>query len=113
MMTALPLFDDIDLDEPTQFVVGGHDIRKSHYRDSIRDFQQRSNVFDCDMVESCLPDLDEWAENVRPGTILNTGNTIGKLVDRSDVPRVDTPRAAVERIQQDLREFRDGHKLDQ
>src|SRR5439155_747469 len=59
------------------------------------------------------PDLDAWAANVRPGTILNTGATIGKLADRPDVPIVDTPRAAVERIQQDLREFRDTHKLDQ
>ena len=113
MMTALPLFDGIDLDEPAQFVVGGHDIRRTHFRDSIRDFQQRSNVFDRDMVDECLPDLDEWAANVRPGTILNTGATIGKLVDRPDVPRADTPRAAVERIQKDLHEFRDGQQLDQ
>ena len=113
MMTALPLFHGIELDEPAQFVVGGHDIRRTHFRDSIRDFQQQSNVFDRDMVDACLPDLDEWAANVRPGTILNTGATIGKLVDRPDVPRADTPTAAVERIQKDLHEFRDGQQLDQ
>ena len=113
MMTALPLFHGIELDEPAQFVVGGHDIRRTHFRNSIRDFQHRSNVFDRDMVDACLPDLDEWAANVRPGTILNTGATIGKLVDRPDVPRADTPRAAVERIQKDLHEFRDGQQLDQ
>src|SRR5438874_4132876 len=113
MVTALPLFEGIDLDEPAQFIVGGHDIRGSHFRDAIREFQQRSNVFDRDLVEACLPDLDAWAENIRPGTILNTGATIGKLADRPDVPTADTPRAAVERIQQDLRAFRDAHQLHQ
>jgi myo-inositol-1-phosphate synthase len=113
VVTALPLFGSIDLDEPAQFVVGGHDIRHSHFRDTIREFQERSNIFDRDLVQACLPDLDAWAENVRPGTILNTGATIGNLADRPDVPRADTPRAAVERIQQDLCEFRDRHRLDQ
>jgi myo-inositol-1-phosphate synthase len=113
MVTALPLFDGIDFDQPVQFVVGGHDIRRAHFRDTIREFQQRSNIFDRDLVEACLPDLDAWAENVRPGTILNSGTTIGKLADRPDVPTADTPRAAVERIQQDLLAFRDRHRLDQ
>ena len=31
LVTALPLFDGLDLDEPGQFVVGGHDIRRSSY----------------------------------------------------------------------------------
>jgi myo-inositol-1-phosphate synthase len=113
MVTALPLFDGIDLDEPAQFVVGGHDIRRSHFRDTIREFQERSNIFDRDLVAACLPDLDSWADNVRPGTILNTGATIAKLADRPDVPRADSPRAAVERVQQELREFRDRHHVDQ
>jgi myo-inositol-1-phosphate synthase len=113
MVTALPLFDGVDLDEPGQFVIGGHDIRRAHFRDTIREFQQRSNIFDRDLVEGCLPDLDAWAENVRPGTNLNTGATIGKLADRPDLPKADTPRAAVERMQQDLREFRESQQLDQ
>src|SRR5207253_9072675 len=58
MVTALPLFDGIDLDEPARFVIGGHDIRRSHFRHTIREFQQRSNIFDHDLVEACLPDLD-------------------------------------------------------
>jgi myo-inositol-1-phosphate synthase len=113
MVTALPLFEGVDLDAPTQFVIGGHDIRRSHFRHTIREFQERSNIFDRDLVDACLPDLDAWADNIRPGTILNTGATIAKLADRPDVPTADTPRAAVERIQQDLCEFRNTHQLDQ
>src|SRR5262245_2248219 len=113
MVTALPMFAGIDLDTPAQFVVGGHDIRCSHFRETIREFQERSHIFDRDLVDACRPDLEAWAENVRPGTILNTGATIGKLADRPDIPIADTPRAAVERIQRDLLEFRDAHRLDQ
>jgi myo-inositol-1-phosphate synthase len=113
MVTALPLFDGVDLDQPGQFVIGGHDIRRSHFRQAVRGFQERSNVFDRDLVEACWPDLDAWAENVRPGTVLNTGTTIQRLADRPDIPRADTPRAAVERIQLDLQAFREQHQLDQ
>jgi myo-inositol-1-phosphate synthase len=113
MVTALPLFDGLDLDQPAQFVVGGNDIRRSHFRQTIQEFQQRSSIFDQGLVEACLPDLDAWAENVRPGTILNTGATISKLADRPDIPIADSPRAAVARIQQDLLAFRDQHQLDQ
>jgi myo-inositol-1-phosphate synthase len=113
MVTALPLFDGLDLDAPAQFILGGHDIRRSHFRQTIQEFQRRSGIFDQGLVEACLPDLDAWAENIRPGTILNTGATISKLADRPDVPLADTPRAAVERIQQDLLAFRAQHQLDQ
>src|ERR1700736_3859236 len=46
MMTAVPLFDGVDLDAPGQFVLGGHDIRRAGWRDSIRSLQQRSNIFE-------------------------------------------------------------------
>jgi myo-inositol-1-phosphate synthase len=113
LVTALPLFEGLDLDGPDQFVVGGHDVRRTSYRQSVRDFQQRANVFGHDLTEACLPDLDAWGENVRAGTVLNTGATITKLADLPEAHRFDEPRAAVEQIQRDLRQFRETHRLDQ
>jgi myo-inositol-1-phosphate synthase len=113
LVTALPLFESVDLDGPGAFVVGGHDVRRSSYRQAVRDLHQRSNVFDAGLVESCLPDLDAWGENVRPGTVLNAGATIARLADLPEAQRADSCRSAVERIQADLRQFRDGHRLDQ
>jgi myo-inositol-1-phosphate synthase len=113
LVTALPLFEGIDLDGAAGFVVGGHDIRRTSYRQAVRDLHQRSNVFDGGLVESCLPDLDAWSENVRPGTVLNAGATIARLADLPEAQRADSCRAAVERIQADLRQFRDAHRLDQ
>src|SRR5277367_645683 len=61
LTTALPFFAEVDLDGYGQFVIGGHDIRRTGYRQSIQQFQQRSNVFEPAIVEPCLADLDEWA----------------------------------------------------
>lgn len=113
LTTTLPLFEGVDLDPFTSFVVGGHDIRRADYRSSIRSLQQRSNIFEPVLTEPCLPDLDEWTANVRPGTVLNAGETIQKLVDNPAVHQVSDLRAAVDRIQTDLREFKETHRLDQ
>src|SRR5262245_1525305 len=113
LVTALPLFDGLDLDELAQFVVGGHDVRRASYALAVREFQQRANVFDQGMVESCLPDLESWTGHVRTGTVQSAGATIGRLADLPEAHRPDTPRTAIERIQQDLRGFQQAHKLSQ
>ncbi|MFL5243369.1 MAG: inositol-3-phosphate synthase [Gemmataceae bacterium] len=113
LVTALPLFQNVALDEAEQFVVGGHDIRRTSYRQSIQDFQQRSNVFDRQITDACMPQMDEWADNVRPGTIVNSGQSISRLADEPAAQRPETLRAAFERIQNDLRAFKDRNQLDQ
>jgi myo-inositol-1-phosphate synthase len=113
LVTALPLFDGIDLDHPNQFVIGGHDIRRTSYRQAVQDLRDRSGIFDAALAEACLPDLADWAENVRPGTVLNAGATIARLADLPEAQRADSLRAVIERIQADLRGFRETHHLDQ
>lgn len=113
LVTASPLFDGVELDDFDTFVVGGHEIRKSSYVEAVRDLHQRSNVFSEAMIQACTPDLEKWSANVKPGTILGSGPTISKLADNPDVHRVTTPREAVDRIQADLRAFREANKLDQ
>lgn len=113
IVTATPLCAGLDLDDFSQFVIGGHDIRRSNYVEAVRDLHQRSNVFGEALIQACQPDLEKWSANVRPGTILGSGPTISRLADHPDVLRVNTPMHAIERIQTDLREFRDRHKLDQ
>lgn len=113
LVTALPLFDNLDLDQPAQFVLGGHDIRRTSYRQSVQELQHRSNIFEPAVVDACLADLDEWSGNVRPGTVINAGSTIERLADLPEVHRVDSLSAALERIQTDLRDFRARQRLDQ
>src|SRR5438876_584557 len=113
IVTATPLFEGLDLDDFDQFVVGGHDIRRSNYVAAVRDLNQRSNVFNEALIQACQPDLDKWSANVRPGTVLGSGPTISKLADMPEVQRASTPKEAIERVQADLRNFRDKNKLDQ
>jgi myo-inositol-1-phosphate synthase len=113
LVTARPLFKNLDLDGPEQFVVGGHDIRHSSFSQAIRDLHQRANVFDHATIEGCQADLEEWSKNVRPGSVLGSGPTINKLADWPEVQRAETSRQVVERVQADLRSFQEKHQLDQ
>src|SRR5262249_3964699 len=107
------LFEGLQLDAPADFVLGGHDIRGGSLIAGVRELQQRSGVFDRDIVKACAAELEAWDANLRPGTILNSGETIAGLADRTDLPPADPPRAAIERIQRDLADFRQRHRLDQ
>src|SRR5207248_9524480 len=92
LVTATPLFERLPLADFGQFVIGGHDIRRSSLSQAVCDLHQRAGVFDSRVIESCLPDLERWTTNVRPGTVLGAGATIGKLVELPEVKRVATPR---------------------
>jgi myo-inositol-1-phosphate synthase len=113
LVTALPLFSAVDLDEPQQFVVGGHEIRTAGFRQTVRELHQRSNVFDAEVIAGCDEQLEAWEANVRPGTVLGSGPTISKLAELPEVHRADTPRAAIEHIKADLAGFKSMHRLDQ
>ncbi len=112
LVTGLPLLDSLELDDPQQFVVGGHDIRRADFIQTVREFQQRSNVFEPALVEACRADLVAWAESVRPGTVLNAGERIGRLADLPAAQVAETPRAAIERIKADMARFRETQQLD-
>src|SRR5262245_28370041 len=60
LVTALPMFSSVDLDEPTQFVVGGHEIRAAGFRQTMRELHLRSNVFDAGVMAGCDEQLEEW-----------------------------------------------------
>ncbi len=113
MVTALPMFSHVDLDELPNIVVGGHDIRRTGFLHSVRDLHARSNIFPEHYLSACAPDLEAWTANVRPGTVLQAGSTISALAELPEVHRVRTPREAIDRIQADLKLFREKNKLDQ
>src|SRR5262249_54238087 len=83
------------------------------YRQAVRELRQRSNVFEPEVIDACLPDLDRWTENVRPGTVLNAGPTIDRLADLPEAHRSENARSAIDRIQADVQAFRSRHRLDQ
>jgi myo-inositol-1-phosphate synthase len=113
LVTALPVCDGLDLDQPADFVIGGHDIRTGDFRESVLGLNERSGVFTARQIEACSPELAAWSANVRPGTVIRTNDTIRSLADHPDVLKVRSPREAIDRVQADLRAFQTRHKLDQ
>lgn len=113
LVTALPLFEGVALDEPAQFVVGGHEIRRAGFRQTAAELHERSNVFEEHLLAACQDQLAEWESNIRPGTVLGAGPTISRLADRPEVHEAASPRAAIEQIKADLNAFRQARKLDQ
>lgn len=113
LVTASPLFQGLDLDTPDNFVVGGHDIRKTSYLESVLDLHHRSNVFAHALIEGCKEDLAAWDANVRPGSVVGSGATISKMADLPKAQQPEGPRQVVERIQTDIREFQSRNRLDQ
>src|SRR3954468_3100225 len=113
LVTALPVCDGLDLDGPADFVVGGHDIRAGNFRESVLGLNERSGVFTARQIEACSAELLAWSGNVRPGTVIQSNDTIRALADLPDVQKVRSPREAIDRVQADLRTFQSKHKLDQ
>jgi myo-inositol-1-phosphate synthase len=113
LVTALPRFADQPFDPPGAFVVGGHDIRQSSLTRAAAELHARSGVFDGRLLTECGPQLDDWSRNVRPGVVYRPNPVIAAMADRPDVRPAPSPRAAVEQVQSDLRQFQAEHRLDQ
>ncbi|HET6575767.1 MAG TPA: inositol-3-phosphate synthase [Fimbriiglobus sp.] len=113
LVTALPRFAAVPLDPPGAFVVGGHDIRQTSLSRGVAELHARSGVFDDRLLTECGPQLDDWSRNVRPGVVYRPNPVIAAMADRPDVRPASSPRAAVEQVQSDLRQFQAEHRLDQ
>ena len=113
LVTALPQFATLELDEPAAFVVGGHDIRKANLLSAVRELHCRSNVFDERTITACAGDLEAWSVNLRPGVAYRPNPTIAAMADRTDLKTAASPRAAIEQIQRDLKAFQATTGVDQ
>jgi myo-inositol-1-phosphate synthase len=113
VVTALPRFASLDLDQPSAFVVGGHDIRRASLLSAVRELHCRSNVFDEKVIEACAGDLEGWSANLRPGVAYRPSPVVAAMADRPDVRPAATPRAAIDQIQRDLKAFQTAAGLEQ
>lgn len=113
LTTALPLFATADLDPFGSFVVGGHDIRRGSLWDSVRELHQRAGVFSSELLTDCRVDLEEWSNNIRPGTLLRTNDTIRRLADLPELSQRESLTDCLDRLRRDLDDFRRRHQLSQ
>ncbi len=110
LVTDLPPFSQLDLAQWDQFVVGGHEIRDVRLADEALRLATESHAIDRDLVTGVRDDLTQIDAHVRPGILHRVGPTIERLADLP-IPREESPRAAFQRVQQDLSDFIAAHQL--
>lgn len=110
LVSQLPAFRSLGLAPWSDFVVGGHEIRNVRLFDEALRLVTESRAIERHLVEAAREDLDEIDARIRPGTICNVGPTIEQFAG-ANIPRYESPRQALERIEADLTEFVATHKL--
>ncbi|MEM7315325.1 MAG: inositol-3-phosphate synthase, partial [Planctomycetota bacterium] len=111
LVSELPDFTHLPLPSWDSFVVGGHDIRTTPLIETAEAFTQNDQAIRSEIVQAVRRDLTRMDKNIRPGTLINVGDTIEQLADGRLKRKNEKPRAAIERIQSDLKEFVRKNKL--
>ncbi len=112
LVTELPRFQGLPLAGPGDFVIGGHDIRRTTFAESAEEFRRLSGIYPADWISACRDELAAASARIRPGTHLGTGRTISKLADWDGATTGPGARQAVDRIADDLAEFAKSESLD-
>jgi len=112
LVSVLPPFSQLDLVQPGTIVVGGHDIRSETLLSAVQNMHKKANLFDEKMIKSCAGQLRSMQRNIRPGTLYGTTAVIKKLAGRTKIPHERTPSRVLDRLQTDIEDFRNRHKLD-
>jgi len=112
LVSELPLFAGLDLVEPGDFVIGGHDIRHTSFAESAEEFRNNSGVFDREWIGACSEELAAATARVRLGTPFGSGRAIARLADWSDTHLPHNARQAVDQIASDLVAFAESEAIE-
>jgi myo-inositol-1-phosphate synthase len=112
LVSRLPKFQGLDLPDWKEFVVGGHEIRDTQLADEAGDLCRISHAVDEKLIKRCGRELAKIDRNIRPGTLHQVGPVIEQLAAPAFRFPSETPRAAIERLQQDMRAFAAEHRLE-
>jgi myo-inositol-1-phosphate synthase len=112
LVSELLAFRGLGLPEPEDFIVGGHEIRETSFRDSAEEFRRGSGVFPAEWIEACGEDLDAASARVRPGTSFGSGPAVARLANWGDAEPPRTAGEAVDRVAADLAAFVESEAID-
>ena len=111
LVSDLPLFSHLDLPDWGQLVVGRHEIRDVSLADEANRLHTESRVLSAQLLDVMHGDYARFEQNLRPGTLWNSGEAIRHLAG-DHLPQHETSgRQVVERLQADLRDFQSRHQL--
>ena len=113
LVSALPRFRELGLVDWKSLVIGGHEIRRTSYVAEASILHQKSRVFSRELLDAATPMLDDFDRNVRPGTLINVGKTIGSFAS-PDVRKFEGESAtsAISRLGGDIDEFKSRNGLE-
>ena len=104
LVSGLPQFRGLGLADWHDFTVGGHEIRDVRLADEAMRLATASRAIDPHLIQACRPELARIDRRIRPGTIYKVGRTIEGLAG-AGVPRRESPKEAVRRVQEDMSRF--------
>ena len=104
LVSELPRFRDVGLPDWDDFLVGGHEIRDLPLSEEAMRMATENRVIEPGLVDEFRSELEEIDRRIRPGSVNKSGPTIGRLACNK-VPRRESPRQAVQRLQRDMSRF--------
>lgn len=111
LVSELEPFKGLSLLSWNQFVIGGHEIRKTDCLTEALALCDSNYTLRTSQVMDIKHDLQQIDQNVRPGVILNVGSTITRLASHDFTVDAQNCRQAIDHIQADLQAFVDQHQL--
>jgi myo-inositol-1-phosphate synthase len=111
LVTELPEFATAGLLNWPDLVIGGHEIRDTSLLEEAEKFAVENRTFDRSLVAELRRDLEAIEARIQYGTLFGADPAIARLAC-SSVPRDASAEQAIERIRDDLNEFRRQHQLE-
>lgn len=106
LVSQLPQFESLDLAAWENIVLGGHDIRDTTSLEEAKKLAYGTvPAIHPGFLEGADSFFADYDDRIRPGIMVNVGQTIEGLSSRNRVAVVDGARAAVKKVQTDLQEF--------
>jgi myo-inositol-1-phosphate synthase len=112
LVSSLPPFCDLNLVDWQQFVLAGHEIRRSDSFTEARKLANGSSAIRPDLIEIAETELRAFDQNIQPGVLFHAGSTIEGLATPGYSKRFSTPRDAIDQIQSDLQSLIDREGLE-
>ncbi len=111
LVSELPQFAGVGLPQWDDFLVGGHEIRCASLVAELRRFAIENRALPPELIELCREELDAVQTEIRWGTVHGATEVIRGLAS-PEVPEDRSSRFAVDRLEADLRAFREKYRLD-
>ncbi|QVL34651.1 inositol-3-phosphate synthase [Telmatocola sphagniphila] len=113
MVTTLSEFQKLPLAHFEEIELGGHDLRPDDFTKILTDTHAAAGLYSLAQINACKEDLVSWQSNIRPGVLLPCEERIRTQGQDNWIQLVSSPLQAIQKIGEDLRDFKQKKQLDQ